>query len=74
MTRPLFRQWEAVTFQADGEAQRQTVALFRSRFSGEEWAHVNGRTVTPEEAREVLEAAHSVTKVFEKLAPEEAAD
>lgn len=67
MTRATFRQWEAVTFQPDGETKRQAVALFRSRFTGEEWGHVNGRTVTADEARATLEAAHSVTKVFEKL-------
>lgn len=68
MTRPHFRQWEAVTFAGEGKpAQRQTVTLYYSPLTGDSFGTVDGQTMTAEEARAVLEAADSVTKVFEKL-------
>lgn len=75
MTRAHFRQWEAVTFAGEGKpAQRRTVAIYRSPLSGEVLATVDGQTVPEAEAREVMEGADTLTKIFEKLARQEAAD
>ncbi len=75
--RARYRQWETVTLdRLDGaviQTRRQTVALFRSRFTGELHGLVNGNAVPLRAAVSILQGADRVTKVYEVLEqPEQA--
>lgn len=66
-----FRQWETVHHdEMDGvtvQVRRHTVALYRSRYTGEIMGLIDGNAVPLERAVSVILSADVVTKVYEEL-------
>lgn len=66
-----FRQWETVHHdKMDGvtvQVRRHTVALYRSRYTGEVMGLIDGNAVPLERAVSLILSADVLTKVFEQL-------